>query len=140
MGQKEAEDEVEVVIEEDGTDNEVELTFEDDEDEVEVVIEEEAAVDLESSDSDVRLNFDESMFDSDPDMPAIDSDVQLADDSAVNLEPAEDLEGTSVLDFSEESSVPGDSDSDVKLVSSDDEADFDPAGTDPEISLSEIEE
>ena len=109
-------------------------------------------LDLEASDSDVRLDFDDSMFDSDPDIASSDSDVQLDGDSELNLEEdAGDVAGSGVLDFSDEADalvadsdsdvnlVAEDSDSDVTIVAEDANVDWDGAedGTDPEIFLAE---
>ncbi|MEO2016806.1 MAG: helix-turn-helix domain-containing protein [Fuerstiella sp.] len=90
-------------------------------------------LDLSASDSDVRLAFDDSVFDSNPELPVADSDVQLADDSAVD---AADSSGAAVLDF-DDSSDAANSDSDVTFVKSDSDSDVTMvgAGTDPDIEL-----
>lgn len=98
-------------------DSEVELVAEDP---GETVVEaDDGALDLAASDSDVRLAFDDSVFDSDPDLIAVGSDVQLAGDSGVNLDTPdtpEDTSSSSVLDFAEGENEDRDSDSDVQLV------------------------
>lgn len=91
--------------------------------EVEVNVEE-GTLDLAASDSDVRLAFDDSVFD--PELVEAGSDVQLPGDSSINLtddSDAEDLAGTSVMDFSEGSDDARDSDSDVQFVEVDSDSD-----------------
>lgn len=91
------------------------------------VLDEPDSEDLSSSDSDVRLFFDESMFEDDDDAKKLansGSDVRLTGDSGPKLEAGQD-DG---LDFSGWDSDPklSDSDSDVKLVG---------AGTEAEVNL-----
>lgn len=90
------------------------------------VLEEPESEDLSSSDSDVRLFFDESMFEDDRDARKLansGSDVKLSGDSGPRLESGSD----EVLDFSGWDSNPkiSDSDSDVKLVGAGTEAEVD---------------
>ncbi len=94
------------------------------------VLEEPEREDFSSSDSDVRLFFDESMFEDDSDAKKLadsGSDVQLTGDSGPNLESADN----EALDFSGWDSDPkiSDSDSDVKLVGAGTEAEIDLAST-----------
>ena len=80
---------------------------------------EDGALDFSSSDSDVRLAFDDSVFDSDPDLVEIGSDVQLSGDSSLDVEAdlvAEELASSSVMNFSEDTGEARDSDSDVQLI------------------------
>ena len=86
--------------------------------------------DLSSSDSDVRLFFDESMFEDDSDAKELansGSDVRLSGDSGPRLESGPE----EVLEFSgwEEDAKISDSDSDVKLVGAGTEAEIDLAST-----------
>ena len=86
---------------------------------IEDVAFEDGALDFSSSDSDVRLAFDDSVFDSDPDLVEIGSDVQLSGDSSLDVEAdlvAEELASSSVMDFSEDTGEARDSDSDVQLI------------------------
>jgi hypothetical protein len=88
---------------------------------------------LDSSDSDVQLYSESSLFDDDgiADLTASDSDVRLTGDSGPLLE-ADDSSpsGQNVLDFGNDSDQAlNDSDSDVKLVG---------AGTDPDINLVDV--
>jgi hypothetical protein len=94
------------------------------------VLDEPESDDLSSSDSDVRLFFDESMFDDDNDAKELansGSDVRLSGDSGPKLESDSDEQ----LNFSPWDSSPklSDSDSDVKLVGSGTEAELDLALT-----------
>ena len=94
------------------------------------VLEEPEREDFSSSDSDVRLFFDESMFENDSDAKKVTdsgSDVRLSGDSGPKLEANND----EVLDFSAWDSNPkiSDSDSDVKLVGASTEAEIDLAST-----------
>jgi excisionase family DNA binding protein len=86
--------------------------------------------DLSSSDSDVRLFFDESMFEDDSDAKELansGSDVQLSGDSGPGLESGPE----EVLEFSgwDGDAKISDSDSDVKLVGAGTEAEIDLAST-----------
>jgi hypothetical protein len=88
---------------------------------------------LGSSDSDVQLYSESSLFDDDEiaDLKASDSDVRLTGDSGPLLE-ADDTSpsGQSEIDFGDDSvQALNDSDSDVKLVR---------AGTDPDINLVDV--
>jgi hypothetical protein len=92
------------------------------------VLEEPDAVDLSSSDSDVRLFFDESLFDDDKevaDLVASGSDVRLSGDSGPNLEEAGSDDEMDLSGWGSDAKI-SDSDSDVKLVG---------AGTQPDINL-----
>jgi excisionase family DNA binding protein len=97
---------------------------------VEATSEGEPDLELSASDSDVRLAFDDSLFDSDTDLSVADSDVQLADDSAI------ELEDPGVLDF-DAPADDGNSDSDVTLVTNDSDSDVTMVGqgTDADIEL-----
>jgi len=90
------------------------------------VLEEDDAAELTSSDSDVRLSFDESLFDDgDAGAENSDSDVRLSGDSGPKLEAEE-----SGLDLTGWDDDDKDSDSDVNLVGQDGtEADLDLANT-----------
>lgn len=89
------------------------------------VLDEPESEELSSSDSDVRLFFDESMFEDDNEAKELansGSDVRLTGDSGPGLESSEE----EALDFSGWDSNPklSDSDSDVKLVGASTEADI----------------
>lgn len=91
------------------------------------VLEQPDAADLLSSDSDVRLFFDESLFD-DTDVKGLatsGSDVRLSGDSGPNLEETESDGELDLSDWGIDAKIP-DSDSDVKLVD---------AGTQPDLDL-----
>jgi excisionase family DNA binding protein len=110
---------------------------------IEDVAFEDGALDFSSSDSDVRLAFDDSVFDSDPDLVEIGSDVQLSGDSSLDVEAdlvAEELASSSVMDFSEDTGEARDSDSDVQLIehASDSDVSFvEEADSDSDIRLSD---
>ncbi len=110
---------------------------------IEDVAFEDGALDFSSSDSDVRLAFDDSVFDSDPDLVEIGSDVQLSGDSSLDVEAdlvAEELASSSVIDFSEDTGEARDSDSDVQLIehASDSDVSFvEEADSDSDIRLSD---
>ena len=94
------------------------------------VLDEPESEDLSSSDSDVRLFFDDSMFEENSEAKELansGSDVRLTGDSGPKLESNDD----EVLDFSGWDSNPkiSDSDSDVKLVGASTEAEVDLAST-----------
>jgi len=92
------------------------------------VLEEPQAADLSSSDSDVRLFFDESLFDDKGaiGLAASGSDVRLSGDSGPNLEETESEDELDLSGWGSDAKL-SDSDSDVKLVG---------AGTHPDIDLS----
>lgn len=104
------------------------------------VLEDDQISDLSSSDSDVRLFFDESLFEDDDDLKKLkdsDSDVQLTGDSGPKLESAgENLAKTSTWEPSVDLT---DSDSDVKLVGSRTDADIDLAELARTTSMSDSE-
>ena len=110
---------------------------------IEDVAFEDGALDFSSSDSDVRLAFDDSVFDSDPDLVEIGSDVQLSGDSSLDVEAdlvAEELASSSVMNFSEDTGEARDSDSDVQLIehASDSDVSFvEEADSDSDIRLSD---
>lgn len=91
------------------------------------VLEEPDAADLLSSDSDVRLFFDESLFDGKDAKGFVTSgsDVRLTGDSGPNLEETEDDDELDLSGWGSDAKI-SDSDSDVKLVG---------AGTQPDIDL-----
>jgi len=93
------------------------------------VLEELDAADLSSSDSDVRLFFDESLFDGTDAKGLVSSgsDVRLAGDSGPNLEETESEDELDLSGWGSDAKL-SDSDSDVKLVG---------AGTQPEIDLNQ---
>ena len=92
------------------------------------VLEEPQAADLSSSDSDVRLFFDESLFDDKGaiGLAASGSDVRLSGDSGPNLEETESEDELDLSGWGSDAKL-SDSDSDVKLVG---------IGTHPDIDLS----
>jgi excisionase family DNA binding protein len=95
----------------------------------ESVLDDEHSDDLSSSDSDVRLYFDQSLFDDDEEdlkkLKDSDSDVRLTGDSGPNLESAAPVDDLSATSMWEPSANLTDSDSDVKLVGSRTDADID---------------
>lgn len=96
------------------------------------VLEEPDAVDLSSSDSDVRLFFDESLFD-DTDAKGLvtsGSDVRLSGDSGPNLEETESEDELDLSGWGSDAKI-SDSDSDVKLVGAGTQADIDLGSTIP---------
>ena len=91
------------------------------------VLEEPGGADLSSSDSDVRLFFDETLFDDKDalDLTTTGSDVRLSGDSGPNLEEAGSDDELDLSGWGSDAKI-SDSDSDVKLVG---------AGTEPEVDL-----
>ena len=94
------------------------------------VLEELDAADLSSSDSDVRLFFDEALF-GDTDAKSLEttgSDVRLAGDSGPNLEEVESEDELDLSGWGSDAKI-SDSDSDVKLVGAGTHADIDLGAT-----------